>query len=356
MRSASLRAWWLKAHRWFGLSLGLVLLGVALSGALMTVVRPLDPWLNPGLFRAAPAPQALAQPLEQVRRQLEAEFGAGVAFRLRLPRAPGESLWASVRGNWSGTVYFHPETAAELGRRGEHEGLANWLFELHSNLLLGEAGKAWLAATALAYLLLLVSGLVLWWPARWRHAFSLRLGAGGTRALFDLHRVGGALLGLAIAVSVLSGAYMAWRPLSAAVTALSGAQAKPAPRPRVEPGAALAPLEQLLAQARQALPGGLVGFVQLAGPGQPVRVRLKLPDDPHPNGLSSVWLHPATAQVLAVQRWQGLDPGARAYVFMYPLHIGELGGLPHRVLTGLLGLALAGFGAAGIWLWWRRRR
>ncbi|WP_137894996.1 PepSY domain-containing protein [Ramlibacter sp. 2FC] len=357
MRPASLRTWWLKAHRWFGLSLGGVLLLAAVTGALMTVARPLDAWLHPELFRVAPAPQAAAAlPLEQVRRQLEAEFGAGVAFRLRPPREPGDSLWASVQGAWTGTVYFHPDTAAELGRRGEHEGLANWLFELHSNLLLGEAGKALLAATALAYLLLLVSGLVLWWPARWRHAFSLRLVGGTTRALFDLHRVGGALLGLAIAVSVLSGAYMAWRPLSAAVTALSGAQATAAPRPRVEPGGTAAPLDQLLVRARQALPGGLVGFVQVAGHGQPVRVRLRLPDDPHPNGLSSVWLHPATAQVLAVQRWQGLDPGARAYVFMYPLHIGELGGVAHLVLTGMLGLALAGFGATGVWLWWRRRR
>lgn len=358
MRAAGLRAVWLKAHRWFGLSLGLLLLLVAFTGALMTVARPLDGWLHPELFKVAAAPQGAAaeRPLEQVRRRLEAEFGAGVAFRLRPPRALGDSLWASVQGAWSGTVYFHPETAVELGRRGEHEGLANVLFALHSSLLLGETGKALLAATALAYLLLLVSGLVLWWPARWRHAFSLRLGGGTTRALFDLHRMGGALLGILIAVSVLSGAYMAWRPLSAAVTALSGAQATPAPRLPSVPAGEPVPLDRLLAQARQALPEGQVGFVQVAGPGKPVRVRLKLPGEPHPNGLSSVWLHPASAQVLAVQRWHALDPGARAYSFMYPLHIGELGGPAHLVLTGLLGLALAGFGAGGIWLWWRRRR
>lgn len=352
----------MQAHRWFGLSLGGVLLLAALTGALMTVARPLDLRLHPELFRvdgAAPADPAPGLPLERARQQLQAEFGAGVAFRLRLPRQPGDSLWASVQGPWSGMVYFHPETAVELGRRGEHEGLANWLFELHSALLLGEAGKAVLASAALAYLLLLVSGLMLWWPARWRHAWSLRLRGGSTRALFDLHRVGGSLLGLLIAVSVFSGAYMAWRPLSAAVTALSGAAPTPAPRLPAEadvPAGGAVPLDRHLAQARQALPEGRVGFVQVAGSRQPVRVRLKLPDDPHPNGLSSVWLHPVTAQVLAVQRWHALEPGARAYTFMYPLHIGELGGLAHTIATGLLGLALAGFGASGFWLWWRRRR
>jgi hypothetical protein len=38
--------------------------------------------------------------------------------------------------------------------------------------------------------------------------------------------------------------------------------------------------------------------------------------------LTSVWLHPLSGEVLAVHRWSALDPGTRAYSFIYPLHIG----------------------------------
>lgn len=375
-RSAKLRRCWKLAHRWVGLTLGSILILAAFTGALMTVARPLDEWVHADLFRVAP--QASAVPglpghriesgadgegvLERVRQQLASEFGPGASLRLRPPQQPDDSLWARVSGPWDGMVYFHPRTAVELGRRGEHQVLVNLLFDLHSALLMGEAGKTILAMASLAYLLLLISGLVLWWPVRWRHAWTVKTSAGSTRALFDLHRVGGSLLGLLIAVSVVSGAYMAWRPLSAAVTVLSGVPAMTVPRLPAAPDASVvavraAPLDVHVMNARAAMPAGRVAFVQVSAlPRQPVRVRLKLPDDPHPIGLSSVWLHPVTAQVLAVQRWDQLDPGARAYSVMYPLHIGELGGPLHTFAAAILGIALTGFGVSGIWLWWRRRR
>lgn len=375
-RSAKLRRGWKLAHRWTGLTLGSILILAAFTGALMTVARPLDEWVHADLFRVAPQasagsgfPEHRIEPgadgggvLERVRRQLAFEFGPGASFRLRPPQQFDDSLWARVSGPWDGMVYFHPRTAVEIGRRSEHQVLVNLLFELHSALLMGEAGKAILAVASLAYLCILISGLVLWWPVRWRHAWTVKICAGSTRALFDLHRVGGSLLGLLIAVSVVSGAYMAWRPLSAAVTVLSGKPAMTAPRLPAAPDASVvavraAPLDVHVMNARAAVPAGRVAFVQVSAlPRQPVRVRLKLPDDPHPIGLSSVWLHPVTAQVLAVQRWDQLDPGARAYAVMYPLHIGELGGPLHTFATAILGIALTGFGVSGIWLWWRRRR
>ena len=111
-----------------------------------------------------------------------------------------------------------------------------------------------------------------------------------------------------------------------------------------------------MAVARQRVPDGMVGYVQVPARGtQPLRIRYRVPDDPHPNGLTSVWMHPGTLQVLAVNRWNELDTGTRAYSWIYPLHIGELGGRATWLLTLLSGLALAWMGVSGTWLWWRRR-
>ncbi|MBB4844636.1 putative iron-regulated membrane protein [Paucibacter oligotrophus] len=353
-----LRRGWLRLHRWLALTLGLPLAVVALLGAVLLVLKPIDHWRHAELFSVAPGPAA-SDLLERVRQRLGAEFGPGAALTFRLPRLADESLRVAVRGPWDGTIYLDPRDASELGRRGEHEGAFNLLFEIHSALLLNETGKPLLALLALAYLVLLIGGLVLWWPKRWRRALVLTLDRGALRALFDLHRGGGALLGLLIGVPVLSGAYMAWRPLSQAVTTLSG---QPSTAPPRLPGLAAdvqgPPLEldAMVKLARAGFAGAPVGYVQLpAHPGKPIRVRLRLADDPHPNGLSSVWLHPHSGRVLAAHRWSELDPGARAYSVIYPLHTGELGGLGTTVLNGLLGLALAGLGGSGIYLWWKRR-
>ncbi|MFM9924012.1 PepSY-associated TM helix domain-containing protein [Variovorax sp. H27-G14] len=297
---APLRRLWLLIHRWIGLALGPILALTALLGAVLVVALPLDRHAHPALFTARSAGDA-AQPLEPLRQRLAAEFGPDANFTLRPPRQPGDTLWVLVRGKWDGTLYLDPATGAEQGRRGTHEGAYNLLFELHST--------------------------------------------------------GGAVLGLLLAVSVATGAYMAWRPLGNFISGAMGQQ--PLKPPVIAKGAASGPrlpLDALVARAQQAFPGQPIGYIQVPGQsGRPVRVRFRLPDDPHPNGIGSVWLNPATGEVLAARKWQDLDTGNGAVAVIYPLHTGALGGLPHQVLTALLGLALGGLGLSGIWLWWRRR-
>lgn len=350
-----------KVHRWLGLTAGLLLMLNALTGSLMLGARPLDRALNAQLFKVTPAAQMA--PLDTVHQALVAEFGSKASFTLRPQRVPGESLLVFVRSPaWEGQAYFDPHTAQRLGAREEHEGFANALFEFHSALLAGETGKAVLAFNVLTMLAMLVTGLLLWWPRRWRGAFSIQLKGGLLRAMFDLHRVGGAVLGLWVMVCVATGAWMAWRPISQWVTQAAGQTqvVPPAVKPTTTPAAEEAratSLDTMVARAEAALPGGIVGYVQVpARPSAPIRIRKKLEDDPHPNGLSSVWLHPKTGEVLRVDRWTSLDIGARSYAWVYPLHAGLLAGAFGVVATAAGGLLLFGFGLSGTWIWWKRRQ
>jgi uncharacterized iron-regulated membrane protein len=356
---------WMWLHRWMGLTLGMLLAAAALLGSLMTVLRPLDEAMHPELFRAPvidvrPGFIPPATPLETLRRRVADEFGPKATMTIRPPREEGESLRVAVRSpSWAGTVYLDPVDIVELGRRGETEGVANFVFELHSELLLGDTGKATLAFTALAYLLLLITGLILWWPlnaAQWKHAFKLKLDKGTTRSLFDLHRFAGAVLGLLIAVTVASGAWMAYRPIGGWLNTLVGDTAPKPPKIEKAQGERV-PLDLVVTEARMRWPGAQLGFVQLgAADTRPVRLRFKLAGDPHPNGLSSIWAHPVDGRVLSQQRWDDLDLAVRSTAWIYPLHAGELFGPANRAITGVLGLVLFGMGVTGAWLWWRRRR
>lgn len=351
---AAARRWWLRLHRWLGLAVGVALALAGLTGAGLIVLKPLDRQLHPALFAAA-TPDAPRASLDAVHRAVAERYGPQAGITMRPPRAPGDTLWVRVSGSWHGSAFVDPATGRILGQRGEYEGVANFLFELHSAWLLGDGGKPLLAMLALSYLLLLATGLVLWWPKHWSRAWTLRLRAGTTRSLFDLHRTAGSLLGLAIGVSVASGAYMAWKPLARFVTAVAGA---PPARPPTVPAlaGAAASLEAMARRSQALFPQGTIGYIQLApDPSKPVRFRMRLPDDPHPNGLTSVWFHPVTGAVLAVHRWDELDAGAKGNSYIYPLHTGELGGVAHEAFNAVLGLGLFGLGVSGTWLWWRRR-
>lgn len=356
----TLRLLWLRLHRWIALGLGCVLVLAGLLGSLLTLAKPLDRWVNQHLFvHSAPADRSGFVSLDQVRGQLNATFGSGTGYTFRPPREPDDTLWVYVRGAWEGVVYFDAQ-GRELGRRGETEGVYNLIFELHSSLLLGEAGQAILTAAAVSYLFLLVTGLVLWWPRRWPPSFRVHWRAGLLRLSSELHNTLGVLLGVLIAVSVASGAYMAWPPLRTVVTAAAGqAPAKPPLASKVPAATtpkAVASLDAMTRQARALFPQAMVGYVQVPSEAnQPVRVRLKTDDDPHPNGLTSVWFDPTSGAVLNSRRWSELDAGNRLVSTMYPLHTGALGGPLHEVLVGVTGLALTALGAAGLLLWWTRR-
>lgn len=348
----ALRRLWLRLHRWVGLSLGLVLALVALTGATMIVWKPIDQRLNPTLFAAQqPAPASL----DKARASLREAFGPDARLTLRPPREPNDTVWAFVDGKVHATAYLDPATGRLLGWRGETDHLAGLLFELHSKLLLEDTGRNVLAVVAAAYLFLLVTGAVLWWPVRWRQAFSVQWSARAPRVVMDLHKTGGALLGVFIAVSIASGVWMAWKPLSGWFNALSGGKLA-SPPPVSAAAGPRASLDRMVAQALHAHPGARVGYVMLPPRDeQAVRLRLKLEDDPHPNGLTSLWFHPTTGALLSSQRWNELPAGTRNTSWIYPLHSGQLGGVLHETLNAALGLALAGLGGSGLWLWWRRR-
>lgn len=351
------RGVWLKTHRWFALAIGWLLALQGLAGGVLVIARPIDEWLHPQLFKASAAVAEQAT-LESVRAALAASLGPGADFTFRPPRESDESMRVLVRGAWVGTVYVDPASGRELGRRGDDEGFVNVLFRGHSSLWLGDVGKATLAWIALSYLFMLVTGLILWWPRRWPPIVKLRLRSGAFAAFFDLHRTTGALLGLVIAMSVATGAWMAWRPLGEFVSYLAGEERhKPPVVPKGSSIGERLPLDTLLTTAQQRFPGAAVGYVQAPGrTDRPVRVRLIVDDDPHPNGLSSVWLHPVTGAVLGERRWNELDAGAAATAVIYPLHTGEIGGAALEAVVLVGGAALGLLGVSGVWLWWRRRK
>ncbi len=350
---AALRRRWVQVHRWCGLTLGLVLALAALSGAALVVLKPLDRAWHPQLFEAPDASRPAA-PLQAALDTLHAAYGEDARLTIRPPRAPGETLRAYVDGSFHGEAFLDPATGRLLGQRGAHEGLFNLAFEVHSNLLLEDAGRAMLATVAASYLVLLASGLVLWWPSRWGQALRVAWRAPAARLVLDAHKAGGALAAVLVAVSVASGAWMAWKPLPAWVNRVGGTPAPSLPRIAAWSGEA-APLDAMAAHLHALRPDATVGYIVVAGRDQPVRWRLRLPDDPHPNGLTSAWFHPGTGALLALHPWHAQAAGTRHTRWIYPLHTGQLAGTPHQVLVAATGLAAFALGATGLWMWARRQ-
>lgn len=135
----------------------------------------------------------LAPPSAQAAAALAAVPG-GVLNAYELPRTPHSAARVLVgRDSELTRVYVHPQTLAVLGRVVENDRLMGVVFRLHGELLLGERGSNLVELAASWAIVMLLTGLYLWWPRGARLAGVLypRLSRAGRLRWRDLHAVTG---------------------------------------------------------------------------------------------------------------------------------------------------------------------
>jgi len=112
-----------------------------------------------------------------------------------------------------------------------------------------------------------------------------------------------------------------------------------------------------VAAAVVAFPSGTVTRLSFpARPDAPLVVRLRTPEERHPNGLNNVSMDPVRGKVLSVTTAAGVRAGQHLINGRYHMHLGLWGGMLSRILQSLVGASLPFFYFSGLWLWWSRRK
>lgn len=357
-------------HLYLGLVTGLVLSVVGVTGTVLVFHDEIDALLAPELHRVEAAPGAQTAPLDRVVAAAGSYEPGHTPSYVRLPRHPGESAEIWTDGEAGPAVFVDPYTAEALG--STTGSLTDWLFELHVELFAGEVGHWVVGSSAVALILMLLSGLVLWWPKAYRWARALfDLPRGSWRRInYRLHEMSGAWSTVGLLVLAVTGASLVFHDaFSAALHAVTASEAPPPPPTSVVPAVGSAgavdaavgsdaPLAVGLSNARAALPDGRPTWIYLpTAPDAPLSVRMRRPGEWHPNGRSYVYVDRYSGQVLRAHDALESQLGTRIYDVLYPLHIGRFG-LWSKILYALLGLAplLLSIGGTIIWLDRRARK
>jgi uncharacterized iron-regulated membrane protein len=348
---------WFLVHSWLGFKLSLVMGVICLSGSLAAVSHEIDWLLTPSL-RAPFVPDGTLD-WAAAEAALRAAYPDGRLSSLRVPEGPGFAATAFVALP-DGTQRIAHLDPATGGFQGDTARLTaqRVLRDLHMWLFITNSwGLVIVSAFSLPLLASVVTGLVVY-KRFWRGFFRLRLGAGPRVLVGDLHK----LVGLwSVPFVLLIGVTGVWY-LVEIIGLMNGHRFdRPAPGvPRTElPGLGPAPRPIGAAEA--------VGRAQAAYPGlRPVAVIMprSVTAPVIVWGQAEAWLvreranavrlHPVTGAVLDVQRGDELRLMERVVDTADPLHFGNFGGLPTKLLYLAFGLALTGLVVTGGWLTLRR--
>lgn len=372
-----LRRWSLFLHRWVGLAAGLPIAVIGLTGSLLVYRGALERAVHPHLYDvSAPVDSAPATPgraLDRVRR----ENPEPRATSIQMPAAPDDPyvVWhGSAHG--AEKTYVDPGTGRVLGVRPGGSDPVRALFDLHVNLMGGEAGATAVGVLGLLLLLASATGIVVWWPraGSWLQALTVHLGGSSRRVNYDLHRAGGFWTVLYLALLAATGSGLIFYGAAGdLLNRATGSSPPPAPPPSSAPPAAAgadsgsAPaavaagrVDSVWRAVRDRAPEGEVTFISLpAGPRDAISVRLRLPSELHPVGRSFAYADRWSGDLLRVDRQPEMDAGPRLLHALYPLHIGdfELGPVPPagvRAVWALLGVTPALLVVTGFLVWYRR--
>ncbi|PMS16717.1 flavodoxin reductase [Trinickia dabaoshanensis] len=356
----SLRRPIVQFHRVIGLSIGLFVVMVALTGAGMLFRTQLEPIVYPHLLSVKSCNARL--PLDTLVANARASNpAAGRPTQLRLYAQADASTRILLSDNrW---YYVDPCTGEVLGNEDRYGGLFGAMASLHSLHFL-KNGSPVAGTLALTFAIVLVGGgLAVWIPDTLRRrsrAGTTKPKPTGRARRLDLHKTLGGYVSIIVLACAMTGALQSFQFMRDALYTLTASKPPaPSPKPVVQSTAQRLPMETLWERAQALVPHPQYARIHCPGkPGDPFKVDLVASDAPHINAFSYASLDTGTGKVLRFTPYSQNSLGHRIYLTALAFHYGWLSGgyLQALQLFGVLSVPVLAYLGIGSYLRSKRKR
>jgi uncharacterized iron-regulated membrane protein len=357
-----------KIHLWLGLSSGLLVLFLGITGCILAFeieIRNLTE-----SFRKVKVEDKPYLPPSQLRAIAEKHLVSKKAWGIEYP-GKGKAAIASY---WDDThyeiVFLDPYSGELLKHKNMNKDFFRVVLDGHFYLWLPHRiGQPIVASATLIFLIMMISGLILWWPrnkAARKQRFNIKWTARWRRKNYDLHNV--------------LGFYMTWIAIFIAITGLvfgfqwfakslywvtSGGQAKLEDKHPVsdttQKANVLNMADYLWKQdSEKVKPAESVGVWFANFPSDPVEIVINHRPGTYYN---SDFFHydQYTGKLVPAQgsyegKFKEAKLADKIVRMNYDIHVGAILGLPGKILAFFASLIAASLPVTGFMIWWGRRK
>ncbi|HVI47452.1 MAG TPA: PepSY-associated TM helix domain-containing protein [Chitinophaga sp.] len=340
-----------RIHRIIGLLVGALLLLLSTTGAILVFSEEIDHSLHSNIYHITPGTQP--KPLQELMNQarLSLRGNAPYLYFLRLPQEPQEP--AVIRAEYSSDhkiyIYLNPYTGEVIHQHTGKGNLNGFLLYLHFTLLSGKTGATIILIGGILLLISVVTGILVYRKAISKVLFfRVKLEwHSRTRRWRNLHRIVGVWALLFNLLIAFTGIMIERKVLDAR---------KKGDDTIATPALAVS-YETLLSKARAQIPE--FKPVSIRPPkknGDPVRV-LGHAREAAFWGLysSSVFFDAHTGNVKKTVDFSQAPFTDKFNACIVPLHFGNYGGIPVKILYSLFALTPGLLSVSGFLIWYRRK-
>lgn len=361
-----------KIHLWLGLSVGLIVVFLGITGCMLAFQREIEsvthtyayikaeekPFLKPSELGPIAQAQLPGKKLHSVTYGSNSE-SAQIAF---YEFEPEEYYYI---------VYINPYSGEVLKVKNMDRDFFRILIDGHFYLWLPpRIGQPIVASATLIFLLMMITGLILWWPrnkAARRQRFSIKWNARCRRVNYDLHHVFGFYMTWVAIFIALTGLVFGFQWFAKAVywTTSGGKQLAEFYEPVTQkPGTidatATPAIDRVYHLMKAEYPTAETIEVHY-----PINDSVAIGAGANPDAgtywkVDYRWFDQHTLQEVAVNHLYGrfttasiADKIAR---MNYDLHVGAIGGITTKIIAFFASLIAASLPITGFYIWWGRRR
>jgi uncharacterized iron-regulated membrane protein len=259
-------------------------------------------------------------------------------------------------------LYFDPYTGELLGKRIAEQDFFYIILWLHRSLLSGTPGRIIIELVTGWGLILLATGLYLWWP---RGKKNVGVWLPRTKGKFyavlrDWHAVPGAYLFPVAFLVMATGLFFSYtlgNTFNASVKKaghwprewFGPSESRPAPE-EATPVSLDRIVATLLTFAR---PHDSIGIRLATGPKLAHKAFFMRDEDK--NSLKMVAVDQYTGEVVDAMDSSQVPPLYKVRLLAVSIHMGQIFGMPTKILALVTSLGICAMTVTGVWMWWIRR-
>ncbi len=375
-----LRKFSLWLHKWLGLVTGLVIFIVSITGCIYVFYDELKIITYPDRFLIGEPsnPQATRKPLTELFAIADAALPEGEKINrvdiyaaknrtwvFRAMKLDQNKILYSDQTVYHKRVYINPYSGRVQFVENSKNEFFQLMLQLHRTLLLGTAGQMIVAVSTVIFLLLCFSGLILWWPTKWKKkmvkkAVWVNYSVKWKRLVYDLHNVLGfqtLIFAVIIAFFGLTFSFPGLKKFSAELlnskTEIKDNQDDERLKRtlRLQGGNIL---DQAVFTALRLHPNADQLSVRLREPDEDQDVQVRMEENK--TGVFKKYaFNQQSGKLSDVKSSDNLKAGDYLMSQNFDLHTGSIGGLPTKILAFIVSLVCASLPVTGTIVWWNKR-
>ena len=334
-------------HAWGGVTLALLMLLVSVTGTLLVWKQEYVRLTIPAARVAfTPTPEALAR----IAASVEAQFNRDETYLIEFATKD----FPLTKVMLSDDRYAYLDTQGNVVTQWVmNERFEEWLFDLHHRLLLGNRGLIIVGCAAMAMVILLIAGLITFWPLRRGLRQGLLPNSTARPQLLRSHRNIGLIEAVPLLLTLVTGVILAF-PDQAQTLLLKPFRTEAYSLDFTDhldrvSGGNSGDWLPAMQRALNTFPDSRIRSAQVPNAFSPYRIiGLQQAGELHPLGLSKVYIIADEGLMDIRIDSQAQHLSERIFNTSYPLHTGRFDNLFYKLLLTLSGLLITTVSAMGL--------